>query len=73
MPPNNADALSHKAQLAGLILQVPLGEWVTDKRDHGHSWDSIALDLGLATEGRVRYSGEHLRRLFKPVPDEDAA
>lgn len=73
MPPNTADAISHKAQLAGLILQVPLGTWVLAKRDSGLSWDSIALDLGLATEGRVRYSGEHLRRLFKPVPDVDAA
>lgn len=73
MHQDNQDALSHKAQLAGLILQEPLGSWVLAKRDSGLSWDSIALDLGLATEGRVRYSGEHLRRLFKSAPTQDAA
>lgn len=71
MPPNDSN-LSHKAQLAGLILEVPLEDWVTEKRDFGQSWDSIAIDLAIATGGRVRYSGEHLRRLFKPAT-EDAA
>jgi hypothetical protein len=66
MPPNDSN-LSHKAQLAGLILEVPLGDWVTARRDYGKSWDTIAADLAIATAGRVRYSGEHLRRLFKPA------
>lgn len=72
MPPNDSN-LSHKAQLAGLILEVPLEDWVNEKRDYSKSWDSIAIDLAIATGGRVTYSGEHLRRLFKPVPSEDAA
>jgi hypothetical protein len=67
MPPNDS-TLSHKAQLAGLILEVSLEDWVTDKRGYGKSWDAIAIDLAIATDGRVRYSGEHLRRLFKPTP-----
>jgi hypothetical protein len=72
MPPNDSN-LSHKAQLAGLILEVPLEDWVNEKRNYGTSWDAISIDLAIATGGRVRYSGEHLRRLFKPVSAEDAA
>jgi hypothetical protein len=72
MPPNDSN-LSHKAQLAGLILGVSLEDWVNDKRDYSKSWDSIAIDLAVATAGRVTYSGEHLRRLFKPAPENGAA
>lgn len=67
MPPNNNPSPTYGTQLAGEILGTPLQEWVQERRDAGKSWDTISVDLAIATESRVRYSGEHLRRLFKPA------
>lgn len=71
MPPNYSP--SQKFQFAGEILGTPLDEWVKAQRDAGKSWGDVSMDLAIATNGRVRYSNEHLRRLFSTAPEDGAA
>lgn len=57
---------------AGQILGEPLADWVAERRTQGKSWEAIARDLARTTEDEVVYSGEHLRRLFAPVPSSSS-
>lgn len=60
------DPLHPKRQLAEILLDRPLDEWVAERRTaHGwKSWDRMALELRVVTEGRVRLTGNTLRRWF---------
>ena len=48
-------------RLASLILQHPVDEWITDRRDEGRSWRLIARDLLAATDGQIDVTAETLR------------
>lgn len=48
-------------QLAGILLDRPLVEYVTDKRAEGLAWRKIATALRTDTEGRIAVSHEVLR------------
>lgn len=55
-----------KWQLADLLLDKPLDEWVAERRTEigWKSWDRMALELRHVTEGRVVLAGNTLRRWF---------
>lgn len=73
MPPNSPSPSTYGTQLAGEILGTPLDEWVQERRDAGKSWDAVAVELALMTQGRVTYTREHLRRLYAAAPKDGAA
>lgn len=58
-----------RQRLAERHLDRPLGEWVSDRRDRGESWATIAEALADATDGDVEISREAIRLWFVP---EDA-
>lgn len=51
-------------QLAGILLQRPLVDYVADKRAEGLAWRKIATALRTDTEGRISVSHEVLRLWF---------
>lgn len=51
-------------RLAGVLLQQPLAEWVTQWRGNGEGWESIASRLRHTTSSEVHVSGETLRRWY---------
>lgn len=48
-------------QLAGILLDRPLGDYVADKRAEGLAWRKIAAALRTDTDGRIAVSHEVLR------------
>lgn len=67
------EPLNAKRQLAEILLDRPLDDWVAERRTpHGwKSWDRMALELRVVTEGRVVIAGNTLRRWFSGGIQDD--
>jgi hypothetical protein len=48
-------------RLASLLLNRPLAEYITERREAGRSWRLIARDLHQETDGQVDVTAETLR------------
>lgn len=55
--------LTPSQHLAELLLRQPLGSWVMSRRPET-SWERIAQELHVATDGKVALTGESLRRWY---------
>lgn len=53
-------------ELAALLLERPLDEYVAEKRDASRSWRLIARDLMDDTDGKVDVTEQTLRNWFGP-------
>lgn len=51
-------------RLASLLLQQPVEDWITSKRDAGVSWRLIARELHTVTDGQIDVTAETLRGWF---------
>ena len=49
-------------QLAELILNQPIQEWITARRAEGLSWRSLERELYRETDGRVNTTYETIRK-----------
>jgi len=57
------------AELASLILERPIEEWIAERRAAGRAWRRVERDLLEATGGRVDVTHETLRTW---APDQPA-
>jgi hypothetical protein len=53
-----------KAQLAERVIGEPLGDWVRRHREDGRSWQWIANQVLLKSDGKVSITAAYLHRLF---------
>ena len=58
-------------RLASLLLDQPVEKWIQARRERGHSWRRISIELHDRTSGQVSVTGEAIRQWA--ARDEDAA
>ena len=56
---------------ASLLLDQPVDKWIQARRERGHSWRRISIELHDLTSGQVSVTGEAIRQWA--ARDEDAA
>lgn len=49
-------------QLASILLEQPVGEWIAACRQDGYTWRLVAVKLAHETGGRIRLSHETVRK-----------
>ena len=50
-----------KQQLATILLEEPVNDWIAERRSYGYSWREVAKMLATATDGHVVISHEACR------------
>ena len=58
-------------RLASLLIGQSVDEWIQARRERGHSWRRISIELHDLTSGQVSVTGEAIRQWA--ARDEDAA
>lgn len=54
-------------RLAGMLLGMPIHEWIEQRRSAGRSWRLVARDLYEATNGQIDVTHETVRVWFEDV------
>ena len=58
-------------RLASLLMDQRVEKWIQARRERGHSWRRISIELHDRTSGQVSVTGEAIRQWA--ARDEDAA